>query len=200
VPIGDTGGRRRRCGSTALGAMRLLIKRQSPRGRGSYKETGAKRRTGRGLTLQRLQAAAKPGRLNFLNRGRGVRTTGGRAGGRCEARSRRSRGASRGGGHERRSAHPCALLRCALNIAAPDQAPHRAEGGAPTKSKPHRREGAAHAAAPGPTHRPGVNAAKAADCGQTQAAEFSKHRARRWYHQRACGWALRSEVKEEPRR
>jgi len=44
------------------------------------------RRTGRGLMLRRLQAAAKPGRLTFLNRGRVARTTRGRAGGRCAAR------------------------------------------------------------------------------------------------------------------
>ncbi len=53
---------------------------------------------------------------------------------RCAARSRRSRVARRGGGHERRSAHPCALVPCALKKAVIDQAPHRAEGGAPTNS------------------------------------------------------------------
>jgi len=156
-------------------------------------------------------------RRSPLRSGRSPRKTKGRAGGRCEARLRRSRGASRGGGHERRSAHPCALLRCALNIAAlvhrpphwpcPElfvqglgkRPPHRAwlRGCPPPRLAPRL---LLDAAAPGPTHRPGVNAAKAADCGQTQAAEFSKQRVRRSYHSRACGWALRSEVKEEPRR
>jgi hypothetical protein len=111
--------------------------------------------------------------------GRTAHVTQGRAGGRCAARLRRSRGASRGGGHERRSAHPCALLRYDLKIAAINQRlpdwpcpgllvqgpgkrpPHRAwlRGCPPPRLAPRL---LLYAAAPGPTHQPRVKAVRGA--------------------------------------